>query len=259
MLAAKLEEQSAEEAPHVAALMHAMKSSVMLGSDGVPADLVTMNSRVVVRDLTSGQVGTYTLVFPHAADEAGQLSVLSPMGTAILGFSCGDTIEWPGPGGRLRLRIEAIEYQPEAAGDEPAPPPIAIIAGFGVVGRCAAEALRDTGFGVTVLEINQSTIDTQTSLGYRAVRGDATCAEDLRAAGIDRATALIITIPDENDAIESCRVAHVLNPRVFIVARTNFVSKGLAALEHGADHVVVEEVVTAHAMRDVVAKKLYML
>lgn len=257
MLADKMDEQSARDEPHLTALLNEIKRSVMVPSDRVPPDLVTMNSRVVVRDLETDEATLYTLVFPDAGDDAGNLSVLSPVGTAILGFSCGDTIQWPGPAGRLRLRIERIEYQPEAAGDDPPPPPRAIIAGYGVVGRCAAEALQDAGFVVTLLEINPATIDTQTALGNRAVLGSATDAEDLRAAGIADATALILTIPEEQDAIEACRVARGLNPRVFIVARTNFYSKGLAALRHGADDVVVQEVVTAEAMRDLVANKLY--
>lgn len=257
MLADKIDEQSPGDAPHLKALVTELKQSVMVPSDKVAPDLVTMNSRVVVRDLKTDRAARYTLVFPDTADEEGHLSILSPIGTAILGLTCGDTIDWPGPNGLLRLRIEAIEYQPEAAGDEPSPPPHAIIAGYGVVGRCAAESLKNTGFAVTLLEIKRATIDTQTALGYRAVLGDVTRADDLRAAGIATATALIITIPNENEAVEACRIAHGLNPRVFIVARTNFVSKGLAALQHGADYVVVEEVVTAHAMRDVVAKKIY--
>lgn len=256
MLAEKIDEQSDRDEPHLTALMAALKRSLMVPSDMVPPDLVTMNSRVVVRDLETDQTATYTLVFPDAAGDEGYLSILSPIGTAILGFSCGDTIEWPGPNGRLRLRIEALEYQPEAAGDEPPPPPRAIVAGYGVVGRCAAEALENTGFAVTLLEINPATIDTQTALGSRAVLGDATNADDLRAADIAKATALILTLPDENEVVEACGVARSLNPRIFIVARTHFFSKGLDALKHGADQIVVQEVVTAEAMRDVVAKKL---
>jgi CPA2 family monovalent cation:H+ antiporter-2 len=131
-----------------------------------------------------------------------------------------------------------------------------IVAGYGIVGRCTAEGLEREGFAVTILEINEATIKKQTALGRRAIHGDARNADDLRNAGIDTAETLVLTIPDENDAIEACRVAHGLHPKVFIVARTNFVSKGLTALRHGADHVVIEEVVTAEAMRDVVVKKL---
>ena len=84
----------------------------------VPADVVTMNSRVVVKDVENGESSEYTLVFPEQADvEQGRLSVVSPIGTAILGYAKGDTINWQTPGGPLQIQIADIPYQPEAAGD----------------------------------------------------------------------------------------------------------------------------------------------
>ena len=84
----------------------------------VPADVVTMNSRVVVKDVESGEISEYTLVFPEKANvEQGRLSVVSPIGTAILGYSKGETIAWQTPGGPRQIQIVAIPYQPEAAGD----------------------------------------------------------------------------------------------------------------------------------------------
>ncbi len=84
----------------------------------VPPDVVTMNSRVVVKDIENNETSEYTLVFPEQADIAqGRLSVVSPIGTAILGYSKGDTITWQTPGGPRQIRILDIPYQPEAAGD----------------------------------------------------------------------------------------------------------------------------------------------
>ncbi|MGD9782271.1 MAG: nucleoside diphosphate kinase regulator [Kiritimatiellia bacterium] len=84
----------------------------------VPADVVTMNSRVVVRDVESGENSEYTLAFPDQADVAqGRLSVVSPIGTAILGYPKGATITWQTPGGPRQIQIVDIPYQPEAAGD----------------------------------------------------------------------------------------------------------------------------------------------
>jgi regulator of nucleoside diphosphate kinase len=58
------------------------------------------------------------VVFPSEADsEQGKISVLAPVGTALLGYRVGDTVEWVVPGGLRRLKIERILYQPEAAGD----------------------------------------------------------------------------------------------------------------------------------------------
>jgi regulator of nucleoside diphosphate kinase len=84
----------------------------------VPPDVVTMNSRVVLQDVESGEQMDYTLVFPEKADiEQGRLSVVSPIGTAILGYAKGDTLSWHTPGGPRKLQILDIPYQPEAAGD----------------------------------------------------------------------------------------------------------------------------------------------
>ena len=84
----------------------------------VPANVVTMRSKVRLMDLVNGETKTYSLVFPTEADSAeGKISVLAPIGTAILGYKQGDTIEWPVPSGLRKLKIEKILYQPESAGD----------------------------------------------------------------------------------------------------------------------------------------------
>ena len=84
----------------------------------IPADVITMRSKVRLKDLVSGESNTYSLVFPTEADFAeGKISVLAPIGTAILGYRQGDTIEWPVPSGLRKLKVEEIVYQPEAAGD----------------------------------------------------------------------------------------------------------------------------------------------
>jgi regulator of nucleoside diphosphate kinase len=84
----------------------------------IPGDVITMNSKVIVRDLDSGEDETYTLVYPEQANAAeGKISVLAPIGTAMLGYRIGDVFEWEVPAGKRRLRIEKILYQPEASGD----------------------------------------------------------------------------------------------------------------------------------------------
>ena len=90
----------------------------IVDSKDIPADVITMRSRVRLKDLVSGETNTYSLVFPTEADFAeGKISVLAPIGTAILGYKRGDTIEWPVPSGLRRLKVEEILYQPESAGD----------------------------------------------------------------------------------------------------------------------------------------------
>lgn len=84
----------------------------------IPPDVVTMNSTVRVTDVDSGSTHVYTIVFPADADyEKGKISILAPLGTALLGYRVGDTVNWQVPRGVRRLKIEEILYQPEAAGD----------------------------------------------------------------------------------------------------------------------------------------------
>lgn len=91
--------------------------AVILSPFVIPPDVVTMHSRVRVRDLSANRDSTYTLVFPRDADfNQGKISVLAPVGTAILGSRVGDVIEWKVPGGIRKLRIEEVLYQPERAG-----------------------------------------------------------------------------------------------------------------------------------------------
>lgn len=83
----------------------------------VPKDVVTMNSTVKLRDLDTSELETYTLVFPEDADIANhKLSVLAPVGTAILGQRVGDVLRWRVPDGWRRLKVVRVLYQPERVG-----------------------------------------------------------------------------------------------------------------------------------------------
>ena len=95
-----------------------LQNARVVESHEVPANVVTMNSRLVFRDLEDDSTMEVTLVFPADADiDQGKMSVLSPIGTGLLGYAVGDTIDWQVPGGTRRVKIEEILYQPEAAGD----------------------------------------------------------------------------------------------------------------------------------------------
>ncbi len=92
--------------------------AIIVPSREIPSDVVTMNSEVRVKDMDSGKEMAFRLVFPGEADyERGKLSILAPVGTALIGYRKGDTIEWNVPAGVRRLRILEVLYQPEAAGD----------------------------------------------------------------------------------------------------------------------------------------------
>ena len=99
-------------------LEHELERAETVAPKDVPGDVITMRSEVRLRDLNTGAKMVYTLVFPTEADyDEGKISVLAPVGTAMLGYRVGDTIEWPVPSGLRRLKVEEILYQPEAAGD----------------------------------------------------------------------------------------------------------------------------------------------
>jgi len=85
----------------------------------VPASVDTMNSKVRFQVKNTTEELNMTLVYPKDMDTSGgTISVLAPIGCALLGLSTGDEIEWPGPNGKpMQVRIEEILYQPERAGE----------------------------------------------------------------------------------------------------------------------------------------------
>jgi len=83
----------------------------------IPRDIVTMNSLVKFRDMETREVYMYSIVYPANSDfEKGRISVLAPIGMALLGHRVGDVVEWPVPAGMRRLKVEEVLFQPEAAG-----------------------------------------------------------------------------------------------------------------------------------------------
>ncbi|MEM6393100.1 MAG: NAD(P)-binding protein [Planctomycetota bacterium] len=132
----------------------------------------------------------------------------------------------------------------------------AIVAGFGPVGRLTVDRLEAEGFRVTVAELNLETVERRLDLDRSVIFGCCTDEQVLTRAGVMEADALIIAIPEEHVALETCRVARRLRPDLFIAVRANYLSMGMLCRQAGADRVIVEEVVTAEAMRDAVAGAL---
>lgn len=100
---------------HLDELEEELNRAQVLRPDRVPTNVVTMNSRVRVTDLDTGKKFVYQIVFPRDANVSeNKISVLAPIGTALLGYEAGSEIEWTVPGGTRRFRIDAVEYQPEA-------------------------------------------------------------------------------------------------------------------------------------------------
>ncbi len=96
-----------------------LAEATVVPSRDVPPDVVTMNSQVLLREVADGKLHTFTVCYPaDAKPAAGAVSVLSPVGSALLGTTAGSLAEWTLPGGRsVRAQVIAVLYQPEASGD----------------------------------------------------------------------------------------------------------------------------------------------
>ena len=102
---------------YLAALEGELRRARVVPQSDVPPEVITMNSVVRLRDLDTDETEEYELVYPADADVGhNRISVLAPVGTAILGYRLGDVIKWPVPAGLRRLRVEEVLYQPERVG-----------------------------------------------------------------------------------------------------------------------------------------------
>jgi regulator of nucleoside diphosphate kinase len=106
-----------KDKPYLIALRDVLKSARIVSPGSVSPDIVTMQSRVRVKDKEDGQSDELTLVFPEQVDaEEGNVSVVAPLGAALLGCRVGDDVAFRIPKGTRTIEVEAILYQPEAAG-----------------------------------------------------------------------------------------------------------------------------------------------
>jgi regulator of nucleoside diphosphate kinase len=97
-------------------LENELKRARIVAPEDVPPDVITMNTRAELLDLESGERMEFTLVLP--VDENindGKISVLAPLGTAMLGYRVGDEFDWHVPHGLRRLKVIKLHFQPEAS------------------------------------------------------------------------------------------------------------------------------------------------
>jgi regulator of nucleoside diphosphate kinase len=101
------------------ALEEELARADIVAPQAIPPNVVTMNSTVRFKVDASNEEFTLTLVYPKDLDGSNdKISVLAPVGSALLGLATGDEIDWPKPGGGLvRVRIIEVTYQPERSGD----------------------------------------------------------------------------------------------------------------------------------------------
>lgn len=104
--------------PYLEQLERELDRADIVESTEIPADTITMDSTALLIDIETGEEMILTLVYPdHAHIPEGRISVLAPVGMAILGCRQGETVEWEVPAGIRSLLVDSILYQPEAAGD----------------------------------------------------------------------------------------------------------------------------------------------
>ena len=107
-----------EDKKYLRELEDELNKGEVVNSRDVPHDVITMNSKVRLRDINAQKEMICWLVFPNDSNaDQGKISILAPIGTALLGYKVGDIIEWKVPAGATKLKVEEILYQPEATGD----------------------------------------------------------------------------------------------------------------------------------------------
>lgn len=171
-------------------------------------------------------------------------------------------------GGAPWVKSNSLRDLPGEAGNEELPigemAPIssgarvryAIVGGFGPVGQRISKTLESNDVAYTVVELNASTVRRISNEGGRAVYGDVGNAAVLESAGIARADALLLTVPDDDAVLRACAVARRIAPDVFISARVSMIYNKSVAENAGANLVVVDELSAAEAMTRACALKL---
>lgn len=163
-----------------------------------------------------------------------------------------ELVDWP-EGTQVFVRpaeTKEFDFQPEN------PLGKVIIAGYGLAGRWVADIFRRHNVPYVIVEKNIYTVETQHQLGKEIVEGDIGEEETLRRAGIDEASILALTIPDEEAVLRATETARRLKPDIYIVARTNYMSQGMRASQLGADDVVKAEQAVARQFYDMLMSKL---
>ena len=111
-------EKNTSQFPGRDALEAELDRADVLDPEDMPPNVVTMNSTVRFTMLETNKTNTLTLVYPKDMDgSADKVSIFAPVGIALLGLSVGDEFQMPGPSGHVTVRVDALEFQPESAGE----------------------------------------------------------------------------------------------------------------------------------------------
>lgn len=180
----------------------------------------------------------------------GQERVSDYLGTYAEGVVRLDgPVDW-----RDGTRVVVSVVEPESLGRAELGP--VILVGFGLAGRWVADIFDRHGIEYVIVDQNPETIEIQRRLGLRAVQGDISEEATLREAGIERASILVLTIPDEEAVLRATQLARTLRPDIYIVARTTYTSAGLKAAQLGANEVIKGEQAVARQFYEKLLRKL---
>lgn len=114
----ELSDKNHHEGFPIGELTRELERGIVVSPKEVPENVITMNSRVLMRDMDSGKEVTCWLVFPDKIDAVkNPVSILSPLGTAMIGYKVGDIFSWKSPEGTKKMEVLDILYQPERVGN----------------------------------------------------------------------------------------------------------------------------------------------
>ncbi len=110
-------QHDSNEKKHIQMLKNELSHAKIVAPDEIPNNIITMNSKFLL-SIGDTDEELYSLVYPEQADIANNnISIMAPIGTAILGYKEGDTIEWQVPDGKIKIKVIKILYQPESEKD----------------------------------------------------------------------------------------------------------------------------------------------
>jgi CPA2 family monovalent cation:H+ antiporter-2 len=134
--------------------------------------------------------------------------------------------------------------------------PLAVVVGYGPVGRAVDEALRQAGTRTVVIDLNMDTVAQLNSRGRQAIFGDASHAGILAQAGLARATHLVVTLPHSVNRTPMIAAARQLNPACRILVRARYLRERAELELVGTNAVCYEEVEAAVALTSLVLRDL---
>lgn len=186
----------------------------------------------------------------NAEERTAEERVCEYMGTYENGVVRPDgPVDWPNG-----TRVIICVAEPQFRGESDLGP--VILVGFGLAGRWVADIFDRHKIEYVIVDQNPETIEMQKRLGLRAVLGDIGEEATLRRAGIEQAALLVLTVPDEQAVLRATQLARKIKPDIYIVARTNYTSAGLRAVQLGANEVIKGEQAVARQFYEKLLRRL---